>query len=133
MRQIKFRAWNIEDKKMYYDVQKTYDWHYDIPEESFGVLLDNEEYWRVMEYTGLNDKNNKEIFEGDIIKHSMNDDHEWGGLHEVKFNLGSFAIWGGNPTGFRGNSAFNYYPNNVEIVGNIYENPEILKGKDLCS
>lgn len=81
----------------------------------------------IMQFTGLKDKNGVEIYEGDIVKHVIREPHEWFGLHEVVWDSARFCLKGGNPHGLRCNEIFNWYPMNVEVIGNIYEQPELLK------
>lgn len=109
-REIKFRAWSVYDQKMFYDVQETYDSYW---EQSFGSLLDNED-WFVMQYTGLKDKNGKEIYEGDILKGDEPGFNDVVVYKENKFilePLGDDCI----------------YWELTEVIGNIYENPELLE------
>ena len=72
------------------------------------------------EYTGLKDKNGKKIFEGDIVTMPR----YGSGKHKsvVYFKNGKFAVNGSN---------YNFKdicPRNMEVIGNIYDNPELLKG-----
>ena len=109
MREIKFRAWNDNKKEMFDPVGE--------------IDLNNE---RVMQYTGLKDKNGKEIYEGDII--------EWTGepllkdvpnknkyiiKWEIFHDIEKYEITG---SGFKTEN-----PDRIEIIGNIYENPELIK------
>lgn len=66
------------------------------------------------QYTGLKDKNEKEIYEGDICKQIF--DHN-GNMGEVKIEVTRGVVVGGIPA----------WPHDIEIIGNIYENPELLK------
>lgn len=97
MREIKFRAWDVERSLM-------------IELNSIVLPITTN---TVMQYTGLKDKNGKEIYEGDIMEYDHHGDHN---LSVVEFDYGSFE-W------------YPYYMDSTdfELIGNIYENPELLK------
>ena len=78
------------------------------------------------QYTGLTDKNGKKIFEGDIVKckdYLEAKPFEFQGY--VDFKDGSFVIVGDFMTHYR------WLDYEVEIIGNIHDNPELLKEGDL--
>ena len=89
----------------------------------------------VGQYTGLTDKNGKKIFEGDIIKYKNTDGIKFNGvaltvIGKVVYNEknASFAISGKDKIGAK---YYDYFPiKNIEIIGNIHDNPELLKGGD---
>lgn len=76
--------------------------------------------WPVMQYTGLKDKNGKEIYEGDLIHLPA-----WNpNIVEIVFNRGAFCFR------FASSDAFYHdikYVEDAKVIGNIYENPELLK------
>jgi len=118
MRTIKFRAWDLFNGEMAYS-----DKYPHIAKFFFYVdsLLAGENGIELMQFTGLLDKNGKEIYEGDITKDST-------GVCLIDWNdkLASFCLR-------RNGWAFDHFfgeavdPSDVEVIGNIYENPELLK------
>lgn len=115
MREIKFRAWHTIDTVMVYDLNS--------PSLEHGVLCGGD--YILMQYTGLKDKNGKEIYEGDILYDDEFDDYYFVDqkMHESCGCCSSVFGW---------SVEGNYNENS--IVGNIYENPELLqKIDDACS
>ena len=89
-----------------------------IAPESTGLIL--------MQYTGLHDKNGKEIYEGDIVKYR---DSRGQHIEKVIFDKGCFYA------GMHWGSSTRVAPKLIntritEVIGNIYDNPELLGGED---
>ena len=127
MRKIKFRAqsdgsWIKRGEWLYGDLihgeHKPYIYSDDSGEFSkISVILET-----AGQYTGMNDCNNVDIYEGDIVRTSDNDDE----LATVDFDAENFKV-----VVTHGNVCTNlgeYYPHEVEVVGNIYDNPELING-----
>ncbi len=75
-----------------------------------------------MQFTGLLDKNGKEIYEGDILKDNID------GYVVVREMTGGHFTWKSTLSGIGGIFPFDYnQKNNCEVIGNIYENPELIK------
>ncbi|MCU4984467.1 YopX family protein [Bacillus thuringiensis] len=126
MREIKVRAFDKVAEKMY-DVG-----YIDFANEVVQVAMNKGgicygTYVRrlkdvvLLQYTGLKDKNGKEIYEGDILEFSGN----VVALGIVKYNenFATFQACNGNSGWLFGNES----GTNIEILGNIYENPELVK------
>lgn len=127
MRPIKFRAWDEKKRLMFYfqehgesfvEILNIYgDGGWTFGNTEFGEM---EEYTSnsegtLMQFTGLLDKNGKEIYEGDVMKDAWSNE-----VGEVAFNDGAF-----DPGfGYRENWALQMQSG--EVIGNIYENPELL-------
>lgn len=102
MREIKFRAWDGKEMT-------------DVPVNHSGYRLNEllegiSDNYTLMQYTGLKDKNGVEIYEGDVMDSPR----------------GNIAIVYEIATGFFGNFRDGENPEYYEILGNIYENPELL-------
>jgi len=139
MREIKFRAWDKEKEKMviaawrmsmnlngniYWKVDH-YDGNFNLKERE---ETDGNNRFTLMQFTGLHNKNGQEIYEGDICKYSyinpMTREErtfvwkvEWSNgaywLHSIDDSLQDTLLW--------------IQHKEIEVIGNIYENPELLK------
>ena len=119
MREIKFRAWFEKFKEMYtvkmVDLQREIAYFDKYNYRSFYDI-------DLMEYTGLKDKNGKEIYEGDIVIHHSKMDKIIFNTEEARFVL--------RDDEFEMNIPFTNNNNKrMEIIGNIYESLELL-GED---
>ena len=125
MREIKFRAWHKE-KKIIGNALGIDTLHKEIFFSNENVdCYEHVDFKNIelMEYTGLNDKNDREIYEGDIVKLRANH-----GIGVVKYydEWGAFVVEyiKSKPLVVLG---MNYYKEDIEVIGNIYENPELIK------
>ena len=134
MRPIKFRAWDIRCKHfIYYDIKNRgafcialdggsgYEWTI---KGGGGIQWWDKDRFILQQFTGLLDKNGKEVFEGDIISRIR-------GISEIVWSddgwaVKTFAGWKTQE------NVFCYQRfcevGEIEIIGNIYETPELLKG-----
>lgn len=136
-REIKFRLWSKIGKKFIetdnpdldfvinnngylYSIENFYGEIYILPQMDIEVL----------QFTGLQDRNGKEIYEGDILKYNFLYDGRLKHTSPVTYletqaSFGLKDIYGNEIPLYR-ITANNYF----EVVGNIYENPELLEGKN---
>lgn len=119
MREIKFRCWG-KNIKEYLGEGEGFNM------EELSRLAGQFDKWELEQYTGLKDKNGKEIYEGDIVKYLNTN-------YEVYFD--KVQGWRGIRRGFHsvtpiGETVYNMTINRVdrpEVIGNIHENPELLE------
>ena len=117
--EISFRAWDDVNKDMI-DIARFDFADYTVYSHLFaceGYLGEN---LRIMQYTGLKDKNGKEIYEGDAVE-GVHRHFEWKQKEKVFFLNGCFMIGNWNAHEF-----FNRFQH-INVIGNIYENPELLE------
>mgnify|MGYP001248586776 CR=1 FL=1 len=114
MREIKFREWETERKTMAYSNREDFD-------DSVNFRFKHEEGGKriLMQYTGLKDKNGKEIYEGDIVIVGQKETPA-----EVIFENGCFYT----PIGISRYRLGGWNKESLEVIGNIFENPELLGG-----
>lgn len=119
MREIKFRAWdkinkdmfnvesiNFQERKVYRDIV------------SYREFNDIE----LMQYTGLKDMRGKEIYEGDILFESFGERY-----YKVVFENASFRAEAEGDFEEYSLDLIDIVAQGCEVVGNIYENPELIK------
>ncbi len=115
-REIKFRAWNNLENTMVDCINWTMR----------HLSTNNETDFKLMQYTGLKDKNGVEIYEGDIL-HCIGEDccgKKQNFKETVEYNSELCKYNIGGDWGYRGETFMDLYQ--FEVIGNIHENPEIL-------
>ena len=146
-REIRFRAWDKQDRRMFKVDGLSFLNQYITDEQGQHTFKFNQCY--LMEYTGLTDRNGKEIYEGDIVSRFGQDvnGEKIESRHPICFgsydNGESYDDWvGGNgwylgqelffradkrePGGCESEVTDLIDPTDFEIIGNIYENPELM-------
>jgi len=97
----------------------------------------------LLQSTGVHDRNNKPVFEGDVVQlyfydsfknytHQFEKSQCWvdgayrDDIKQVKFVFGSFVIWSDLIRDYRNFSTLARPGERIEVIGNIYENPELI-------
>lgn len=127
MREIKFRAWDKFHKKMLHEGDRelehyalTFDGRIVESADTDLVIADGAMFFlKLMQYTGLKDKNGKEIYEGDILEGGL--ECKWNDSHAC------FYLTEGNGRDYPfGGMTPGKTEVGLAIIGSIYENPELL-------
>ena len=129
-REIKFRGYNEINKKML-NWNELLDTNlkniFTMQKKDTGIIL--------MQYTGLHDKNGKEIYEGDIVLldcyyyEEPAFDGEFKVIYDDINGMWLLVDLENKDRGFAFGEIRSYYKAEIEVIGNIYDNPELLGGE----
>lgn len=131
MREIKFRAWDKENNEMVYQNKLIYNGKYKFYVDKYGMVLTKVKVFNIyedvqadiMQYTGLKDKNGKEMYEGDIVERTfLNLIERDKFIGTIKYYEGTYNI----DNDKEACSVFHEI-DTFEVIGNIYENKELLE------
>lgn len=119
-REIKFRTWNPKHKYFYFwGFNTEIDGKpYFVGTPSGGGFISDEIFKHTEQFTGLYDKNSKEIYEGDILKNPRYEES-----YVVEYHGDGYVGWGDD----RRPGCYLITDEDIEIIGNIHENPELIK------
>ena len=138
MKELKFRIW-IKDEKRYYDESDEESYmivpngnvtYTSEPYEEDGVWFNDTTRATndviVEQYTGLKDKNGKEIYEGDIVEYTTC----YYGNEKRHHKVVEWSEWDSDDFGEPHNLGYSNLSECMEVIGNIHENAEILEDKE---
>ncbi|WP_069839646.1 YopX family protein [Bacillus sp. F56] len=131
MREIKFRVWDIVWKKML-----THEDLWDAPFNELFISTPDQRPYNIMQYTGLKDRNGREIYEGDILQISNKENKDyhmevlWTGQGFGYKIIRNETKRSGYIVGHHSERGLNFYNGASEVIGNIYEDPQLLEGAE---
>lgn len=117
---FKFRVWNIQNGEIKYDILDDLEYY-----------LRYDEIFNIMQSTGLKDKNGKLIYEGDIVKfafHELAEEKAWEKAVIVWGDKYKYPAFDVDKCEFECNGLSYIFNEDwvIEVIGNIYENKELL-------
>lgn len=142
MKELNFRAWNNKDKKMYYDCIVGNDslfvsgWYIDDYIDTIAQGVDSVADYEVMQYTGLQDNKSKEAYDKDIIEYDYDELNDPCGM---KYTTNKGRVRGiiewiddgwaivSNTGEYQGGLWESIHNCRATIIGNTFENPELMK------
>jgi uncharacterized phage protein (TIGR01671 family) len=135
-REIKFRVFHKKEKQMiYWFTLSQSAWNTYISENAtsllYSILVSDKDSFEVMQYTGLKDKNGKEIYEFDIVKGGSR-------IMQIVWKKEACQFWliwkdqisinRYEPLYANYGDDTDYFSNDsIEVIGNVFENPELLQ------
>lgn len=139
MREIKFRAWLQEERRMMVEIMEisfAFEGNGEFrPDQVSGLVGEGQEKYItygahyssdiiLLQFTGLQDKNGKDTYEGDIVRYDSQ--HKKGWVTQVIFDeSGSWYPF--NDPYHTEDEQGDWFTSEFEIIGNLHENPELLK------
>lgn len=136
-REIKFRAKPHGEKDFvygYYFYSFSWGAHFiNVSQKTEDGEIDYDceiNYWTLGQFTGLHDKNGKEVYEGDLLKGASNEINFYEVFHDgfnfclrYKLSTGELYTWGL----ISRTTEIPRFQNSIEVIGDIFGNPELLK------
>ena len=131
-REIKFRAWDAETDEMIYPHEGGYRPHHQWFTDENTIVYANMQTGfsttEIMQFTGLKDKNKTPIYEGDIVTYKWEDRKgEEVVNHVIKWENGRFLMCPIRSIVQTWNIHLHPYNEEAEVIGNVYESPELVK------
>lgn len=137
MREFKIRVWDVKDNDWYYTVPGRPEDHNVLDTWYFENLYQDENTYIWEQYTGLKDKNGREIYEGDIVEQFVCGVKKFKGkevgrktVWQVRWNEEECCFELHYLSGSLFGDSLMVKGEEYEVVGNIHENPELLKGEE---
>ena len=137
MKDIRFRAWDKIEKRMWWNVQEAYDTlhshHTPDPDVdssaledqfmpcSFGAVIDDDNYILMM-WTGLYDKDKQPIWEGDVVEYTI-EGYKQAKPYVVESMIDLHLALN------EGDGYYRFDEHSLSVIGNIYQHPHLLEEK----